>query len=109
MESTSDNGSPPCHLHLEGEMTIFTALDVKERLLAPLANCRQIDVDLSQVSEIDSAGLQLMLLIKREAAAQGKDIRFVAHSAAVVDVLELCQLTGYFGDPVVMASLNGRG
>jgi len=104
MESPRANGSAPCQLRLEGEMTIFTAQDVKERLLAPLVHCQQIDVDLSQVSEIDSAGLQLMLLVKREAAAQGKDIRFVAHSPAVVDVLELCQLTGYFGDPVVMAS-----
>jgi len=85
-------------------MTIYTAADVKQRLLAPFADCQQIDVDLSQVSEIDSAGLQLMLLAKREAVAQGKDIRFVAHSPAVLDVLELCQLTGYFGDPVVMAS-----
>ena len=104
MESTSDNGSDPCYLRLEGEMTIFTATDIKERLLAPLPHCRQVDVDLSRVSEMDSAGLQLMLLAKREATAQGKDIRFVAHSPAVLDVLELCQLTGYFGDPVVMAS-----
>ena len=102
MENTND--SNPCHLRLEGEMTIFTATDTKERLLAPLSSCQQIDVDLSQVSEIDSAGLQLMLLVKREATAQGKDIRFVGHSQAVLDVLELCQLTGYFGDPVVMAS-----
>jgi anti-anti-sigma factor len=107
MENTSENGGDPCHLRLEGEMTIFTAADTKERLLAPLANCRQIDVDLSQVSEIDSAGLQLMILVKREATALGKDIRFIAHSPAVVDVLELCGLMGYFGDPVVMASAAG--
>lgn len=106
MENTSENAADPCHLHLEGEMTIFTALDVKERLLAPLSRCRQIDVDLSRVSEMDSAGLQLMILAKREANAMGKEIRFVAHSPAVVDVLEMCRLTGYFGDPVVMASAH---
>lgn len=106
MKKTAKNAGDPCHLRLEGEMTIFTAREIKERLLAPLPNCQQINVDLSQISEIDSAGLQLMILAKREAGAMGKDICFVAHSPAVVDVLELCRLTGYFGDPVVMASAN---
>ncbi|MFA5626676.1 MAG: STAS domain-containing protein [Thiohalomonadaceae bacterium] len=95
--------SGSCNLRLEGEMTIFTAADIRERLFAPLPRCQQIDVDLSQVSELDSAGLQLMVLAKREATILGKEIRFVGHSPAVLDVLELCGLTGYFGDPVVMA------
>ena len=97
-----ENESTSCRLSLEGEMTIFAAAETKERLLAPLSRCKQVDVDLSQVSELDSAGLQLMILAKREAAILGKDIRFVAHSPAVMDVLELCGMVGYFGDPVVM-------
>lgn len=101
--NTTKNTSDTCALRLEGEMTIFTAGEIKQRLLAPLPDCRRIDVDLSQVSEMDSAGLQLMILAKREANAMGKEICFVAHSPAVLEVLELCRLTGYFGDPVVMA------
>ena len=103
MRKTTKPCSDPCQLRLEGEMTIFTAKEIKARLLAPLSDCQQINVDLSQVSEMDSAGLQLMILAKREANAMGKEICFVAHSPAVLDVLELCRMTGYFGDPVVMA------
>lgn len=103
MKNTTEDASDACHLRMEGEMTIFTALDVKERLLVALSRCRQVDVDLSQVSDMDSAGLQLMILAKREANALGKEIRFIAHSPAVVDVLEMCRLTGFFGDPVVLA------
>lgn len=99
-----DNNCNSCHLRLEGELTIYTAMDTKQRLLEPLASCQQLEVDLSQVSEIDSAGVQLMLLAKREASALGKDLRFVGHSTIVADVLELYRLTGYFGDPIVMAS-----
>lgn len=99
-----ENANNPCHLCLEGELTIYTAMDTKQRLMKPLASCQQLEVDLSQVSEMDSAGVQLMLLAKREANAQGKDLRFVGHSTIVADVLELYQLTGYFGDPIVMAS-----
>lgn len=83
-------------------MTIFTAEDIRERLFAPLPYCQQMEVDLSQVSELDSAGLQLMVLAKREATALGKKVLFVGHSTAVLDVLELCGLTSYFGDPVVL-------
>ncbi|MDO9189441.1 MAG: STAS domain-containing protein, partial [Sulfurimicrobium sp.] len=61
------NENASCHLRLEGELTIYTAMDMKQRLLEPLSTCRQVDVDLSQVSELDSAGLQLMILAKREA------------------------------------------
>jgi anti-sigma B factor antagonist len=103
MENTVEDAGDACQLRLEGEMTIFTAQDIKQRLLAQLSCCRQVNVNLSQVSEMDSAGLQLMILAKREANAMGKEIRFVAHSPTVVDVLEMCRLTGYFGDPVVMA------
>ena len=102
MENTTENTGDPCHLRLEGEVTIFTAAETKARLLEPLSRCPQVDVDLSQVSELDSAGLQLMILAKREAAVLGKNIRFVAHSPAVVDVLELCGMMSYFGDPVVI-------
>lgn len=97
----------PCKLQLEGEMTIYTAADLKDRILSPLAACGRVEIDLSQVSEMDSAGLQLMILAKREAGAQGKDIRFVGHSPAVLDVLELCRMTGYFGDPVLLAPTAG--
>jgi anti-anti-sigma factor len=104
MRISAKSAADLCHLRLEGEMTIYTALDIKGQLMSPLDTCRQIEVDLSQVTEMDSAGLQLMLLAKREATAHGKEVRFVAHSPAVMDVLELSQLTAYFGDPVVMAS-----
>ncbi len=96
------NESDSCQLRLEGEMTIFTAADIRERLFTPLPYCQQVEVDLSQVSELDSAGLQLMVLAKREAKTQGKEVRFIGHSSAVLDVLELCGLTSYFGDPVVL-------
>lgn len=109
MQNTSENTGDSCQLRIEGEMTVFTALDVKERLLGSLTGCRQVDVDLSRVSEMDSTGLQLMILAKREAGAMGKEIRFVAHSPAVVDVLEMCKMTGYFGDPVVLEGTRDLG
>lgn len=91
-------------LAIVGEFTIFTAATLKQVLLDTIAGSEtvEIDVDLSDVSEIDSAGLQLMVMAKREAAASGKNIRFVRHSDPVLDLIDLCDLSGFFGDPVLL-------
>jgi len=87
-------------LELEDDLTIYNALPLKDRLLAALADCQELELDLSQVSEIDTSGFQLLVLTKREAQRQSKTLRLVAHSAAVREVLDLYNMVGYFGDPL---------
>ena len=89
-----------------GEFTIFTAAELKPKLLDAInqTDTGEIDVDLSEVSEIDSAGLQLMVMAKREATAQGKTLRFTKHSDAVLGLIDLCDLSGFFGDPMLIRS-----
>ncbi|MBS1160283.1 MAG: hypothetical protein H6R15_2702 [Proteobacteria bacterium] len=97
----------PLHcLAITGEFTIFTAAAWREQMLAALAAADEIEMDLSQVSEIDSAGLQLMVAAKREATEQGKVLRFSGHSAAVLDTLDLTDLSAHFGDPVLIHSAD---
>ncbi|HLA34976.1 MAG TPA: STAS domain-containing protein [Rhodocyclaceae bacterium] len=96
--------SPP-QLAISGELTIFTANEIKQQLIAAITQpLREIEVDLSQVSEVDSAGLQLMVMAKREAAAHDKTLKFTHHSSSVLDILDLCDLSGFFGDPVLIRS-----
>lgn len=87
---------------LDGEMTIYTALALKDELLAPLAQCETAELDLSGVSEIDSAGLQLLIMAKNEAQARGKSLLINGHSPAVLEILNLCDLEGFFGDNVLI-------
>ncbi|WP_045224489.1 STAS domain-containing protein [Methyloterricola oryzae] len=94
----------PARLDIEGEMTIYRAMELKGVLLNALEQNAELEVNLSQVEEIDTSGLQLMVLAKREAAARAKTFRFVEHSQAVVDALELFELSGRLGDPVVIRS-----
>ena len=84
------------------DMTIYNALDQKNRLVAALDGADGLELDLSQVAEIDSAGLQLLILAKREAARLDKRMSIVAHSPAVRQTLDFCNLTAFFGDPVVI-------
>lgn len=95
-----------CRYAIEGEMTIYRANELKQELLDRIAGNQEIDVDLSRVTEIDSSGLQLMVLAKLEAAIRSKVLRFDGHSPAVMDILDLSDLAGFFGDPVVISSAS---
>lgn len=95
-----------CRIDIDGEMTIYFAAQIKESLLAAMADCNEIEMNLAHVSEIDSSGLQLLALVKREAADRKKPLHFVSHSQAVLDILDLCDLEGAFGDPVVISAAS---
>lgn len=90
-------------LTIQDELTIFTAAEQKSALLAFLNTDDQLEIDLSKIDEMDTAGLQLLILIKREAAQLGKSLSFVMHSKVVLEILELANLTTAFGDQVVLS------
>ncbi len=98
-----ETGDGVCRALLSGEMTIYHAAELKPALLDCIARCREIEFNLSEVVEIDTAGFQLLLLAKREAARVGKPLRLVAHSPATLEVLDLFNMASYFGDPVVIS------
>ena len=87
-------------LSLEEDLTIYTAMSAKDKLLAALSECTQLDLDLSQVAEIDSAGFQLLVMAKREANRLAKPMHIVAHSPAVRELLDFYNSAAYFGDPL---------
>jgi anti-sigma B factor antagonist len=51
---------------------------------------------------MDSAGLQLLLLAKREAGNQNKSLRLVNHSEAALEIFNLYHMAEHFGDPIVL-------
>ena len=89
-------------LALEDDLTIYHAAELKARLLEALHSCDELELDLLQVGEIDSAGLQLLILLKREAQRAGKRVAIVAHSQAVCATIEFCNLAAELGDPLVL-------
>ena len=92
-----------CKITPEGEMTIYQAGVIHEKFKTQLAACESLEIDLRHVTEIDTAGLQLLLALKREAVAVGKGVTLTMHSEAVVDVFELLNVAHEFGDPMVLS------
>ncbi len=79
-------------MRIDQSMTIYTAADLKPKLLAAIATSETPGVDLSAVPEIDTAGLQLLILARREANAIGRTFQFLEPSACVSDLLSLVDL-----------------
>jgi anti-sigma B factor antagonist len=84
------------------DMTIYHSNELKTRLLTALASYSVLELDLSGVSEMDTAGFQLLLMIKKEAARQNKQARIVAHSPVVREVVDFFNMAAQFGDPMLI-------
>lgn len=81
-------------LSIDGELTISTVAETKTTLSTALDHPGNLVVDLGNVEELDTAGLQLMLAASRYG---GDRIRFVNHSAAVLQILALSNMGAQLG------------
>jgi anti-anti-sigma factor len=87
---------------LDGELTIYRAADLKVTVLDALRKTRVLEIDLSGVTELDTAGLQVLMLAKQTAAADQRELRLLQHSPAVVEIFEMLDLVAFFGDAVLI-------
>lgn len=89
---------------IDGELTIYRAADLKITVLEAMRKARVLEVDLSGVTELDTAGLQVLMLAKNAAAADGRELRLLNHSPAVVEIVEMLNLGAFFGDALLIHS-----
>ncbi|HCI13792.1 MAG TPA: anti-sigma factor antagonist [Gallionellaceae bacterium] len=104
MSRKNNTAEKNVQISVEGEMTIYRAAELKASMLPEIERAQKIEIDLSHVTEIDSAGLQLMVAAKLEAIQRGKALHFTGHSKPVMDMLDLFDLGAFFGDQIVISS-----
>ena len=94
------SGAPPGRLQIQGSMTLARATELRDAVRdAVERQPSPVEFDLSDVTDIDTAGVQLLLLAKRMAEAEDKGLRLVGQSATVLQTLQLLRLDGLFGSP----------
>ncbi len=91
-------------LSIETDLTIYHAAALKQQLLDAVHANELLELDLSRVGEMDTAGFQLLVLAKKEAQRMGRRLSMVAHSPAVQEVIEFYNMSAFFGDPVVITA-----
>ncbi|MGN2433547.1 STAS domain-containing protein [Pseudomonas syringae] len=85
-ETTDDTA----RVQIDGELTIYTVTELAARLLPQISSAARLEVDLSNVTEMDGAGLQLLAVIQREAEKNGTALHLTGQSKAVSETFALC-------------------
>jgi anti-sigma B factor antagonist len=104
MNAAKQNVTAAAKLCIVGDMTIYQALELKQTVIAKLAQSPILEIDLSGVTDFDSAGVQILLMAKREACARAGELRLVGHSPAVLDVFGLFDLGAHFSNEPAKSS-----
>jgi len=98
---TDGGGTDGANLvRLDGELTIYRAQELQQVLVAALAAGAQgtaLRVDLTGASEIDSAGVQVLIAARHSATAGGRSLQVEAVSPAVQEVVDLMGLSAHLG------------
>lgn len=83
----------PIRLVLRDNLTIYNAQSIKDQLLQALhATSHGVELDLTHVPEIDTAGVQLLLMFQRESQRLGRYGGIVSASPAVREALTFCRI-----------------
>lgn len=96
------SASQPGAWALDGELSIYGAAMLKEDLLDLVQKGDDLTIELSGVTEMDTAGFQVLMLTVREAVARGAHVALTDPSPAVTDLMglygfdELQNLDEYF-------------
>lgn len=81
---------------IEGDMSIYHAVDLKKCILENLPGSEAAEFDLNGVSDMDTAGAQLLMFALREGRAGKTPVRIIAHSSATKRIFDLYNLNGNF-------------
>ena len=85
---------------LSGALTIYEVSEVQNQLHNFCVTGDELTLDLAGVTELDSAGLQLLMALRQYL---GSKLVLQQHSQAVIEMLDLYQLVPFFGDVIVLS------
>jgi anti-sigma B factor antagonist len=89
-------------LTFHGELTVTDAAELGALLAETLARHDALEIDLLNVTMLDTAGLQLLIAVRRAGRAAGKSVTWLGYSAAVEEVIDLLNLRGELGEPAAV-------
>ncbi len=75
-----------------GQLNIYECQALRTDLLALLDAHNSLAIDLSEVTEFDTAGVQILIAARKEAEAKRKVLVYQSPSPAVSELLELYAL-----------------
>ena len=85
---------------LSGSLTIYDVGELQTQLIEAGSMDQPMIVDLGGVTDIDTAGLQWLIALRR---TLGEQLALQNHSQTVIELLDLYQLAPFFGDLIMLS------
>lgn len=85
-------------LVIRGELTIYQISEALEALRSAIENGQLKTIDLAEVTEIDTAGLQFLLAAEKISQSKYEPVQLVKCSQPVVDVFVLAGCAQHLSD-----------
>ena len=93
-EDVRDDGL--CVVRTAGDLDIAAAEEFVDVVRASLGRCSEVEIDLAEVTFIDSSGLGALVRLRKEAEAKNASLHLINVSAATDRLLQLTGLTEFF-------------
>ena len=77
-----------CKLAIDEDMTIYAIDALKQGISEEIDSYNRFELNLADVEEIDSAGIQLLLAFRSELIQKKKEFKLTAMSDAVAKLIE---------------------
>jgi len=87
-----------CRTQVEGELTIYTVANYRQAFLEQSRGCDGVTIDLAGVTEIDTAGVQLLVALRQHLIGTESGLQLCNPSESVQEALELTRLVDQFAD-----------
>lgn len=84
-------------------LDISAAAEATESLLQLSGSEGTLEIELSSLTEIDTAGVQILLALRKERQISGKSVRFLHPSPQVLEAFCLYSLERFFDETLVSA------
>ena len=100
--SQDSNVEGLCKLTIEDDMTIYSINEIKSAISHEIELYQKFELDLRGVEEIDTAGIQLILALRRELISKSKELKISAVSDVVTTLFKSYSINSLFnlGDNV---------
>jgi anti-anti-sigma factor len=97
MKVTRKDNKSGTVLSLDGELTIYTVTQAKQELLEDYENfSNSVSLNLLNVSEIDTAGLQLLLFLQKLLGSLNKKVNLAKSNEHVEAIFKNLDVGSYF-------------
>ena len=93
MELIREEKNDAAFLKIVGDMSIYHATSLRDGLLEQLSQFEEVTLDLTEVDNCDTAGVQLLLAARISAAETGKPFTISGISDSVQEALSRAGIT----------------